>query len=107
MSTRANIFIRNKYGDREKEIIYHHCDGYPEGVGRDLTRILQSLPNDTLETISKHELAEFICEKDSYFSITTPHEAGDAEYVYEIDLSKRRVDWEHLYTGEQEWLCDL
>ena len=34
MSTRATILIREK---NEPDVhIYHHCDGYPEGVGADL-----------------------------------------------------------------------
>jgi len=107
MSTRANIFIRNDYDDRDKVILYHHCDGYPDGVGRDLRSILSNIPQETNETLTKESLAEYICEKDSYFRITTPFVAGDAEYNYEINLSKRRVDWEHLYTGNQEWLCDF
>lgn len=107
MSTRANIYIRNDYEDRDKVILYHHCDGYPKGVGRDLIRILRDLKGEDKETLTKQSLAEYICEKDPYFRITTPFVAGDAEYNYEINLSRRRVDWEHLYTGEEEWLCDF
>jgi len=107
MSTRANIFIRNSYDDREKEILYHHCDGYPEGVGKSLSSILRKLPKEENQSMTKHNLARFICENDSEFRITTPYSAGDAEYVYEIIISKRCVDWEHLYTGEQERLCNF
>ena len=57
--------------------------------------------------MNKQELAKFICDKDPEFHITTPCIAADAEYIYEINLSKRRVDWEHLYTGEMDWLCDF
>lgn len=107
MSTRANIFIRNDYGDDEKVVIYHHCDGYPEGVGKVLTRILHKFSTENHSTVSKEELANYICSSDKEFRITTPCMAGDAEYIYEINLSKRRVEWEGLYIGEQEWLCDF
>lgn len=116
MSTRANIYIREFCGDKEKEILYHHCDGYPKGVGRDLTRILDRLPKDSEgkvlpEYLNKKRLAEFICEQDSYFRITTPYIAGDAEFEYEINLEKRRVDWYATSVssreGEQDWLCDF
>lgn len=107
MSTRANIFIRNDYDDDEKEVLYHHCDGYPEGVGKDLTRILNKFSEEIHSTVSKEDLANYICNSDNDFRITTPYVAGDAEYIYEIYLVKRRVDWEHLYTGEQEWLCNF
>ena len=46
MSTRANIYIRESCDDREKEILYHHCYGYPEGVGRTLRSILHKLPKE-------------------------------------------------------------
>ena len=107
MSTRANIYIRESCDDREKEILYHHCDGYPEGVGRTLRSILHKLPKEGTMTLTKQSLAKFICDNDSDFRITTPYYVGDAEYVYEINLSRRRVDYEHLYTREQEWLCDF
>ena len=107
MSTRANIFILNDYGDDEKVVIYHHCDGYPEGVGKVLTRILHKFSTENHSTVSKEELANYICSSDKEFRITPPCMAGDAEYIYEINLSKRRVEWEGLCIGEQEWLCDF
>lgn len=107
MSTRANIFIRNDYDDDEKVVLYHHCDGYPDGVGRDLTNILNKFRKENHSTVSKEELANYICNNDSDFRNTTPCEAADAEYIYEINLAKRRVEWEGLYTGEQDWLCDF
>lgn len=33
MSTRATILIKEK--DENDIWIYHHCDGYPKGVGSD------------------------------------------------------------------------
>ena len=105
MSTRANIFIRNDYDDDEKVVLYHHCDGYPEGVGRDLTNILHKFSKEKHANVSKEELANYICNSDNDFRNTTPCEAGDTEYIYEINLAKHRVEWERLFTGEQEWLC--
>ncbi len=108
MSTRANIFIRNNYDDRDKEILYHHCDGYPEGVGRDLRIILQKFAQEYPDvTLTKRLLGEYICKSDEQFKITTPYIAADAEYVYEINLEKRRVDYENLYTSEVDWICNF
>ena len=107
MSTRANIFIRNDFDDNEKVVIYHHRDGYPEGVGKDLTNILHKFNKEKHANVSKEELASFICNNDSDFRIITPFEAADAEYIYEINLAKRSVKWEGLYNGEQEWLCNF
>jgi hypothetical protein len=108
MSTRANIFIRNNYDDYDKEILYHHCDGYPEGVGRDLRIILQKFAEEYPDvTLTKRLIADYICKSDEQFEITTPNRAADAEYNYEINLEKRRVDYEHVYTSHVEWLCDF
>lgn len=107
MSTRANIVIRNDYDDKEKVVIYHHCDGYPEGVGKDLTSILQKYSENEHANATKEELANFICNADSDFRITTPFENADAEYIYEINSAKRHVEWERVYNGEQKWLCNF
>ena len=37
MSTRAHIAIHSK---GEYRHMYHHCDGYPDGVGSELSSIL-------------------------------------------------------------------
>ena len=107
MATRANVFIRDNKSDREKEILYHHWDGYPDGVGLDLAGILNTIPKEKIGLLTKRSLAQLINEKISSFEITTPNEIPGAEYIYEVDLSQRRVDWIHLTTGEQEWLCDF
>lgn len=38
MSTRCNIIIKDRWNRRV--YLYHHCDGYPEGVGADLKEYL-------------------------------------------------------------------
>ena len=103
MSTRANIFIHDN--DKEKENLYHHYDGGPEGVGRDLERILMKLNTEECKHLTRKELALFICKEDPYFSNITPYSAADAEYEYNIYIPQRLVYWEHLYTGEQDLLC--
>lgn len=106
MSTRANIFIRDNYHDHDKEVLYHHCDGYPKGVGRDLENILKKFGKEYPDALlTKILVAEYICQSNSDFRITTPYMAGDAEYIYEIDLEKRRVEWIHLATRMEEFLC--
>ena len=40
MSTRATILIKEK--DQKDIWIYHHCDGYPKGVGSDLKNYLKT-----------------------------------------------------------------
>ncbi len=116
MSTRANIFIRDNYHDTEKQVIYLHSDGYPEGVGRDLERIFGLLSKDENGRIpsllmDKKIMATAICEQNPDWNDTTPSSAGDAEYIYEIDLERRRVDWQHLSLDgnriEEEYLFNF
>lgn len=38
MSTRCNIIIKGR--GNERVYLYHHHDGYPEGVGQDLAKLL-------------------------------------------------------------------
>lgn len=96
MATRANVFIRDSKSDSEKEILYHHWDGYPSGVGVILAGILNTIPKETSCLLTKNRLAQLINNKNGAFEITTPNEIPGAEYIYEIDLSLRRVDWRHL-----------
>ncbi len=38
MATRAHLIIKDKDGD--ERFIYHHWDGYPEGVGKEVREFL-------------------------------------------------------------------
>lgn len=40
MSTRATIKITER---NESFRVYHHCDGYPEGIGEDLKNYLSNI----------------------------------------------------------------
>ncbi len=42
MSTRATVDFQQN--GTTKAIVYRHCDGYPEGLGRDLRRFVDDLP---------------------------------------------------------------
>ena len=96
-------------------MIYAHWDGYPSGVGRDLERTLRLIREDeTLRKsllIDKKALAAFICQHNPDWLDTTPSVAGDAEYIYEVDLERRRVDYQHLSINgdvlDEEFLCSL
>lgn len=43
MSTRAHIRVMDSSGII---MLYHHCDGYPEGIGRDLKSVLDKICDD-------------------------------------------------------------
>ena len=76
MSTRCHIII--KWDDKET-FIYHHHDGYPEGVGTELKEILKSCTSYDWETIAEKILGY----DDQYEEDSGIH--GDEDYIYEIE----------------------
>jgi len=83
MCTRANIVIQ----DGAKRIyLYHHSDGYPDGIGVELDIFMQGRYFQTAE-----ECAEAIIgiENDNYELTTEIH--GDIEFLYTIDLVKKTI----------------
>ena len=63
MATRANVFIRDSKSDSEKEILYHHWDGYPSGVGVILAGIFNTIPIETSILLTKSMFAQLINNK--------------------------------------------
>lgn len=75
MSTRCHIVVKQ---DGIERFLYHHCDGYPEGVGEDLVKILEKCPDHDWETIFQYAF-EYDCSYEEDFGIH-----GDEEYLYYI-----------------------
>lgn len=95
MSTRCNIVIKDK---NNTFYVYHHCDGYPEGVGSFLYRKV----NDNLKKgrfCYAEDVVNYLLkdkEDNSYELTSCIH--GDIEYLYEIDCQNQTlkcfaVDW--------------
>lgn len=102
MSTRAHIRIKD--GD-EQIMLYHHHDGYPEGVGRDLKKFLQEncqnywdaceIANGLVKGGIKHEhkglySGNVEVRADDEYEITTCIH-GDEEFIYVIDCDKKEL----------------
>lgn len=80
MSTRCHVIIRETDDSNSNtKYIYHHCDGYPEGVGSELKKILESCPSYDWETI----MEKILGYSSQYEEDRGIH--GDEEYIYEID----------------------
>lgn len=113
MSTRANIILRDAEGHRLS--VYHHYDGYLKGVGRKLESILHSIPKDENNAVPSEfqtlqGLAIYLHSQDDLFEPNI--EVGDPEYIYEIDLTTRKVLWFHVNcsTGDildHGFLCEF
>lgn len=89
MSTRAHIRIQK--GNRAI-LLYHHFDGYPEGVGADLRDYLsKNFPGRWYDEEIANSLVKQLHDlKDDGYEITTCIH-GDEEFLYVIDCDSRKV----------------
>ena len=103
MSTRAHIRIKD---GEDLFQLYHHHDGYPDGVGAMLKDFLKkqykqggwygdNIANDlvkgklTYEHTGLYDGKKYIKSDDEYEITTCIH--GDEEYVYVIDCQKKSL----------------
>ena len=104
MSTRCNIIIRE---GKDKILLYHHHDGYPEGVGKDLLNYMQKTCDEhrgvcaesVARELVKNETSRTGLNDNGYVPAICIH--YDIEYLYEIDTDRCtlrcwsvRLDWE-------------
>lgn len=88
MSTRCNIIVQS--GISGRNILYRHCDGYPDGgTGDDLKVVLEKYSKTTkeydYETLTKHIL-------DTYDDIREDDRvARDISYLYEITVFNHTI----------------
>lgn len=95
MSTRCNIIIKSET-DYPDIILYHHHDGYPQGVGYDLYCRLNSITGTWYATDIANNLVK---EADDEYEITCDIH-GDIEYLYTIDC-KNEILRCNIATGKK------
>ena len=83
MSTRCQVKVICNGKDL---MLYHHCDGYPEGVGYCLLKILKKYGNGCR---ASDLVMKMINRGD--FEITFGNHC-DIEYYYELDFDKVKVN---------------
>ena len=83
MSTRAAIIIRD---NKSEYNVYHHCDGYPEVVGRELERVYKNC-----DQIDAAEAKKRLLEYDSEYRDTDCIH-GDEEYIYVVYADERKIE---------------
>lgn len=88
MPTRCNIIVKS--GISGRNILYRHCDGYPDsGTGDDLKTVLEKYSKNT-EEYSYESLTKQIL--DSYDDIQEDDKvARDISYLYEITLFNHTI----------------
>lgn len=104
MSTRCNIIFKEDYGPRF--ILYHHHDGYPEGVGVQLRKVLDAKDGArynrrTMGHYIVNDLLKNKCDlNDPEWEITHALHS-DIEYLYVVNCRTRtlrcyKVDWDDV-----------
>lgn len=105
MSTRCNIIVKDRY---DRFWLYHHHDGYPEGVGEDLKKRMTKVFNEWSgnRLYSEDIVNMLVKDGDDEYEITTS-EHGDIEYLYTIDLEKRTLSYQAVGRHWKENGTDL
>lgn len=83
MSTRCQVEV---IANGKSVMLYHHCDGYPEGVGYCLLKILDK----SKEKWRSSELVNKMITRGD-FEITFGNHC-DIEYYYELNFDKKKVN---------------
>lgn len=98
MSTRATILVKNE--GITIAHVYHHYDGYPEGLGVELAEHLPNIKNWHPVELAK-ELVEKGIGKDKGFEYTTCIH-GDEDFIYVIDCDSKSVKcYQHEWDAEE------
>lgn len=88
MSTRAHIEVRQ---GKKKNYIYHHCDGYPSGVGMELKDELEKKHFfDKDKQFGIRKTTNMICNIDSQYRVDSGFH-GDEDYYYVVDCDNRTL----------------
>ena len=83
MSTRSNIIIHSEI-EKKSCVLYHHCDGYPEGVGVHLCELIRSVGFLSFDNTRTR------IQEDSDYE-TTDGIHGDIEYLYVVLADNAKV----------------
>ena len=119
MSTRACIKIKEKvcinYDDKHLTecviTLYHHSDGYPEGVGADLKEYINDVvskwacgwsPEDIATDLVRGVIKKGDGTPDLGYEVAIC-EHGDCEYGYEIDCAAKTLKCYELDSGVKPW----
>lgn len=99
--TRCNIVVNDS---TDTLYIYHHCDGYPKGVGQQLIKYLQC--NTPLRAQDVLDGLVFMYGEE-YEETSSVH--GDIEYLYTIDIRNDRISLkcDDVYANKKAFSCDF
>ena len=84
MSTRCHIKVIK---DNQTCYVYHHTDGYPEGVGKELRGYLRKWCGSK-EEFTAEDFCTYLENEDSSYYFENIGLHGDEEYLYTVDFDK-------------------
>ena len=106
MSTRATIKIIQE--EWKPVRLYHHSDGYPSGVGRDLKRYLSKFSKRRktwdMWVIASELVGGKVINDNGYEYTDDQH--GDEEYAYLIDCDEKTLKCYKVGWDDFEWTDD-
>lgn len=92
MSTRSVVIIKPQNKSSKDYWLYHHHDGYPEGVGFDLLERSKDWGYWYESSIAN----QLVKDQDDEYEITSGRHT-DIDYLYVIDCKKKKI---HCYRVE-------
>ena len=105
MSTRATILIKS---EKQHEVvrIYHHSDGYPDGIGTDMKNYLKTIFRwdvyEIANDLIKGECGMVFNKPDDGYELT-PCQHGDEEYAYIIDCDEKTITCYEIGWDDFDW----
>lgn len=99
MSTRTTIKLKEKQNEIN---LYHHHDGYPEGVGADLKDRL----NNDKKYWDMYSFANLLIKDNNDEYELTNGQHGDEQYAYLIDFDTKTITCYQIGWHEFEWKDD-
>lgn len=95
MRTRASIIIKQ---NKRNIDLYHHFDGYPDGIGSDLKEYLKGEANWYIECIANELVKGMAIENDNGYEVACGVH-GDIDYLYIIDCDNKELKCYKRYYG--------
>ena len=98
MSTRSEIIIKDYWTSEatgkhytKKVKLYHHSDGYPEGVGKDLMEFIYPMLTRSNSSDCNSVANKLLKWKDDNGYELTVYVHSDIEYMYVIDIPMKKI----------------
>ena len=97
MSTRCQVFVKDNSKKKTTALLYHHWDGYPEGVGKELKKVFKEY-RKIVNGSDVRWFLDFLPR--AYEDADCIH--GDLEYLYVVDLCSGEISYRKVRYEDQK-----